>query len=321
MRPKFLLLSFVTVFLFTFSSFSQSKAPTQIVLKNVRVFDGTSDKLTSSTEVLVEGNKIKAIGSSAGKSASQNATIIDGGGRVLMPGLADTHVHLAFGSNSQMQTFTGDLGYNFIYQTKDAKDFLMRGVTVVRDMGGNVFGLKRAIDEGMVPGPRIYPSGATLSQTAGHGDFRFSNQSNASFGGDIPEYEKQGHGYIVDGVPMVLKAARENLRHGASQIKMMAGGGYSSPADPLMGNQYTFEEIQAAVATAKDWGTYVTIHSYHPEAINRAIDAGVMDIGHGQLLDEATLRKMADKGVFLSTQPFTVCQEPQLDDFSKSKLA
>ncbi len=321
MRPKLLLLTLVAVFLFSFSSFSQSEAPSQIVLKNVRVFDGTSDKLSGSTEVLVEGNKIKAIGTSASKGASQNATVIDGGGRVLMPGLADTHVHLAFGSNSQMQTFTGDLGYNFIYQTKDAKDFLMRGVTVVRDMGGNVFGLKRAIDEGMVPGPRIYPSGATLSQTAGHGDFRFSNQSNASFGGDIPEYEKQGHGYIVDGVPMVLKAARENLRHGASQIKMMAGGGYSSPADPLMGNQYTFEEIQAAVATAKDWGTYVTIHSYHPEAINRAIDAGVMDIGHGQLLDEATLRKMADKGVFLSTQPFTVCQEPQLDDFSNSKLA
>ena len=321
MNTKSIMLTFACICMFSFYSFSQSEAPSQIVLKNVRVFDGTSDKLTGSTEVLVEGNKIKSVGPTAGKSASQNATVIDGGGRVLMPGLADTHVHLAFGSNSQMQTFTGDLGYNFIYQTKDAEDFLMRGVTVVRDMGGNVFGLKRAIDEGMVSGPRIYASGATLSQTAGHGDFRFSNQNNASFGGDIPEYEKQGHGYIVDGVPMVLKAARENLRHGASQIKMMAGGGYSSPADPLTGNQYTFEEIQAAVATAKDWGTYVTIHSYHPEAINRAIDAGVMDIGHGQLLDEATLRKMADKGVFLSTQPFTVCQEPQLDDFSNSKLA
>ena len=321
MNTKSIMLTFACICMFSFYSFSQSEAPSQIVLKNVRVFDGTSDKLTGSTEVLVEGNKIKSVGPTAGKSASQNATVIDGGGRVLMPGLADTHVHLAFGSNSQMQTFTGDLGYNFIYQTKDAEDFLMRGVTVVRDMGGNVFGLKRAIDEGMVSGPRIYASGATLSQTAGHGDFRFSNQNNASFGGDIPEYEKQGHGYIVDGVPNVLTAARENLRHGASQIKMMAGGGYSSPADPLTGNQYTFEEIQAAVATAKDWGTYVTIHSYHPEAINRAIDAGVMDIGHGQLLDEATLRKMADKGVFLSTQPFTVCQEPQLDDFSNSKLA
>ena len=300
--------------------YGQTK-PEQMVFKNVRVFDGTSDQLTGTTEVLVEGNKIKAIGPTASKGASKKATVIDGGGRVLMPGLADTHVHLAFGSNSQMQTFTGDLGYNYIYQTKDAKGYLMRGVTVVRDMGGNVFGLKKAIDEGMVPGPRIFPSGATLSQTAGHGDFRFPNQDNHAFGGDYPAYVKQGHGYIVDGVPQVLTAARENLRHGASQIKMMAGGGYSSPADPLTGNQYTYEEIEAAVKTAKDWGTYVTIHSYHPEAINRAIDAGVMDIGHGQLLDEATLRKMADKGVFLSTQPFTVCNEPQLDDFSNSKLA
>ena len=300
-------------------AFGQVK-PEQIVFKNVRVFDGTSSQLSGATEVFVEGNKIKAIGPGASKGASKKATVIDGGGRVLMPGLADTHVHLAFGSNPQMQIFTGDLGYNYIYQTTDANGYLMRGVTVVRDMGGNVFGLKRAIDEGLVPGPRIYPSGATLSQTAGHGDFRFSNQDNHAFGGDFPAYVKQGHGYIVDGVPEVLTAARENLRHGASQIKMMAGGGYSSPADPLTGNQYTFEEIQAAVKTAKDWGTYVTIHSYHPEAINRAIDAGVMDIGHGQLLDEATLRKMADKGVFLSTQPFTVCNEPQLDDFSNSKL-
>ena len=314
------ILSLVFTGFFSFQAITQD-APSQTVFKNVRVFDGISDQLTGTVDVLVEGNKIKEVSANASKNASRNATVIDGGGRVLMPGLADTHVHLAFGSNSQMQTFTGDPGYNFIYQTKDAKDFLMRGVTVVRDMGGNVFGLKKAIDEGMVPGPRIYPSGATLSQTAGHGDFRFPNQDNHAFGGDFPAYVKQGHGYIVDGVPEVLTAARENLRHGASQIKMMAGGGYSSPADPLTGNQYTFEEIQAAVKTAKDWGTYVTIHSYHPEAINRAIDAGVMDIGHGQLLDEATLRKMADKGVFLSTQPFTVCNEPQLDDFSNSKLA
>ena len=101
----------------------------------------------------------------------------------------------------------------------------------------------------------------------------------------------------------------------------MAGGGYSSPADPLLGNQFTFEEIKAAVDTASDWGTYVTIHAYHPSAVNRAIDAGVKDVGHGQLLDEKTLRRMAKEGVFLSTQPFTVCNEPQLDAFSNSKLA
>jgi imidazolonepropionase-like amidohydrolase len=178
-----------------------------------------------------------------------------------------------------------------------------------------------ALDEGLVPGPRIYPSGGPLSQTAGHGDFRFPNQGNPRFGGPTPEFERQGHGYIVDGVPEVLAAARENLRHGASQIKLMAGGGYASPADPLLGNQFTFEEIKAALDTAADWGTYVTIHAYHPSAINRAIDAGVKDIGHGQLLDEKTLRRMADKGVFLSTQPFTVCHEPQLDAFSNAKLA
>ncbi len=136
----------------------------------------------------------------------------------------------------------------------------------------------------------------------------------------IKRKESEGHAYIVDGVPLVLAAARENLRHGASQIKLAAGGGYASPADPLLGDQFTFEEIKAAADAAGNWGTYVTIHSYHPSAINKAIDAGVKDIGHGQLLDKATLQKMADMGVFLSTQPFTVCNEPQLDDFSNSKL-
>ena len=132
---------------------------------------------------------------------------------------------------------------------------------------------------------------------------------------------EMGYTRIVDGVPLMLAGARENLRHGASHIKLAAGGGYSSPADPLTGNQFTFEEIKAAVDTAADWGTYVTIHSYHPSSINRAIDAGVKDVGHGQLLNKKTLRRMAKEGVFLSTQPFTVCHEPQLDDFSNSKLA
>jgi imidazolonepropionase-like amidohydrolase len=131
----------------------------------------------------------------------------------------------------------------------------------------------------------------------------------------------QGHARVVDGVPEVLAAARENLRHGASHIKLAAGVGYLSPADPLLGNQFTFEEMKAAVDVASDWQTYVTVHSYHPSAINRANDAGVKDVGHGQLLDEATLKRMAKEGVFLSTQPFTVCSEPQLDDFSNAKLA
>jgi imidazolonepropionase-like amidohydrolase len=188
-------------------------------------------------------------------------------------------------------------------------------------MGGASFGLKQAIDQGLAPGPRIYPSGGPLSQTAGHGDFRFPNQPHPRFGGDLPEIYQLGSGYLTDGVAEVLAATRENLRHGASQIKLMAGGGYASPADPLLGNQFTFDEIKAAVDTAADWGTYVTIHAYHNESINRAIDAGIKNVGHGQLLDKETLQRMANEGIFLSTQPFTVCSEPQLDDFSNEKLA
>jgi len=293
--------------------------PAQILFTKVNVFDGVSDQRIENANVLVEGNLIKTISTDA--ISADGATVIDGGGRTLMPGLADTHVHVAFSTLPAVDLLTGDPGYNFIHATKDAEAMLMRGVTVVRDMGGNVFGLKQAIDGGLVPGPRIYPSGGPLSQTAGHFDFRFPNQANPRFGGPTPEFVLQGQGYLVDGVPEVLAAARENLRHGASQIKLMAGGGYASPADPILGNQFTFEEIKAAVDTAADWGTYVTIHSYHPSAINRAIDAGIKDVGHGQLLDEKTLQRMADEGVFLSTQPFTVCQEPQLSDFSNEKLA
>ncbi len=303
----------------TLAADAKSEPKPRTLFTNVHVFDGKSEQRIMNANVLVEGNLIKQV--STKKIAADGATVIDGGGRTLMPGLADTHVHLAFASISQAVFFTGDEGWNFIHQTVDAKGFLMRGVTVVRDMGGNVFGLKKAIDEGIVPGPRIYPSGAILSQTAGHGDFRFRNQQAPRFGGPTAEFERQGQVYVVDGVPNVLQGARENLRRGASQIKMATGGGYASPADPLTGNQYTFDEIKAAVDTAADWQTYVTIHAYHPSSINRAIDAGVKDVGHGQLLDEATLRRMAKEGVFLSTQPFTVCNEPQLDEFSNSKLA
>jgi imidazolonepropionase-like amidohydrolase len=131
----------------------------------------------------------------------------------------------------------------------------------------------------------------------------------------------QGQGLIADGVPEVLAAARENLRLGASQIKIMTGGGYSSPADPLLGIQYTYDEVKAAVDAASNWGTYVTMHTYFPESVNMALDAGVKDVGHGQLLDKKTLQRMAKEGVFLSTQPFTECSEPQLSDFSNAKLA
>jgi len=302
------------------SAHAQDDAPaSRILFENVRVFDGISDTLTESTNVLVEDNLVSVVSPDA--TAADGATVIDGGGRTLMPGLSDTHVHIAFATIPQAQMFTGFPGYAYVRSTKDAEDMLMRGITSVRDMGGDTFGLKQAIDEGIVPGPRIFPTGFAISQTAGHFDFRFRNQEHPQLGGNQPRSAIDGHNIIVDGVPLVLAAARENLRKGASHIKLAAGGGYASPADPLMGNQFTFDEIKAAVDTAADWGTYVTVHSYHPSAINRAIDAGIKDVGHGQLLDKETLERMAKEGVFLSTQPFTLCSEPQLDAFSNAKLA
>ena len=293
--------------------------PAPILFTNVNVFDGVSDKLISNANVVVTGNMITAV--STEDLAVAGGSVIDGGGRTLMPGLSDTHVHIGMASLPLAALLVGLPGYPYIHSVGDAEDMLMRGVTSVRDMGGDTFSLKQAIDSGRVAGPRIYPSGSIISQTAGHGDFRFPNQKNPRFGGSIPVFVENGYGTIADGVPEVLAAARENLRHGASQIKLATGGGYSSPSDPLTGTQYTFDEIKAAVDAAANWGTYVTIHSYHPESINMAIDAGIRDVGHGQLLDEKTLRRMAKEGVFLSTQPFTECSEPQLDAFSNSKLA
>ncbi|WP_245813401.1 metal-dependent hydrolase family protein [Lutibacter agarilyticus] len=226
-----------------------------------------------------------------------------------------------FSSLPQAALLFGEPNFNVIYATKDAKAMLMRGITTIRDLSGNTFGLKKAIDEGLVPGPRIYPAGGMISQTAGHGDFRLPNQKHPEYGGAWPALYQQGHGYLADGPTEVMRATRENLKNGASQIKLATGGGYASPADPLMGIQYTFEEIKAAVDVAKNWGTYVTIHSYFPESINMAIDAGIKDVAHGQLLDKATLERMAKEEVFLSTQAFTLCSEPQNSEFSNEKLA
>ena len=310
----------VSSMVLTVSAMAQEDAPAgPILFTNVNVFDGVSDKLIKNTNVVVTGNMITAV--STKDLAVAGGRVIDGGGRTLMPGLSDTHVHLAFATIPMAPFLTGDPNYAVIHATRDAEAMLMRGLTSVRDMGGNVFGMKQAIDEGVIAGPRIYPSGGPLSQTAGHNDMRFTNQTHPRFGGTIAPLFHQGHAYIADGVPEVLAAARENLRYGASQIKVMAGGGYASPADPLTGTQYTYDEIKAAVDVAKNWDTYVTIHAYTAEAINQALDAGVMDVGHGQLLDKKTLERLAKDGVFLSTQPFTVCSEPQLSDFSNSKLA
>ena len=281
---------------------AQQTPPKEILFRNVRVLDVVGGQLGPSTSVLIRGDRIATIGSSA--TAPSGATIIDGHGKTLMPGLIDVHVHLTFGSMSLQalndpSTTPEKAG---AAAAASAGQMLMRGFTAVRDVGGPIFPLKKAIDSERTPGPRIWPSGAIISQTSGHGDFRAPSERSRRFFGKPSRAEEFGATFIADGRDEVLTATREDLRMGASQIKLMAGGGTSSEYDPIDVTQYTLDEMKAAVEAADDWNTYVTVHAYTPKAVRRAMEAGVKCIEHGQLLDESTIQLMAQKGVWLSAQ-------------------
>ena len=278
-------------------------APALTLFQNVRIFDGKSAALSPPSNVLVKGNVIESI-STAPIVADPAATVIAGGGRTLMPGLIDAHVHMAMSTVPQLLLVTADSNYTMLRQGKSAGEMLMRGFTSGRDVGGNTFGLKRSIDEGHLVGPRIWPSGAFISQTSGHGDFRQIHDLPRAPGDQLHFTERLGMTGVADGTDEVLRRVREQLMRGASHIKLMAGGGVSSDFDPLDVSQYTEAEIRAAVEAAEDWGTYVTVHAYTPRAIQKAIRAGVKCIEHGNLADEATARMMAEKGVWWSLQPF-----------------
>lgn len=281
-----------------------AQAPHAVLFEDVRVFDGTSPTLSAPSNVLVVGNVIQAVSTSpVTPPAGAEVTRIAGGGRTLMPGLIDAHTHITFATVSQLDVLTADIGFVHAAATREASDMLMRGFTSIRDLGGPAFGLKRAIDQGIVPGPRIYPSGAFISQTGGHGDFRLPNSVIAA-PGSLDYSERVGAAAIADSPDLVRQRAREQLALGAAQVKLMAGGGVSSVYDPLDVTQYTVGELRAAVEAADNWGTYVTVHAYTPRAVRQAIEAGVKCIDHGQLLDEATARLLAEKGVWWSLQPF-----------------
>jgi len=280
---------------------ASAQAPARTLIINVHVFDGRSPARLENASVLIEGRLIAEV--SAGEIDPDGAVVIDGAGRTLMPGLSNAHTHIMMQDLTLPVLLTSGLDYLTIVGARAAEAMLMRGFTTVRDMGGPVFGLKRAIDQGLVPGPRIYPSGATISQTSGHGDFRSALEIPAEAGVLTPP-ERMGATIIADGVPEMRKRAREVLRMGASQIKVMAGGGVSSSFDPLDVRQYSHAEMTAAVDAAEAWNTYVAVHAYTPKAVRAAIEAGVQCIEHGQMIDEETARLMAERGVWLSLQPF-----------------
>lgn len=274
-----------------------------VAFTNVQIFDGKSASLIAGRSLIVEGNKIKAIAAS-GERPPDGAQIIDGGGRTLMPGMIDAHWHALMCGIPEVVALTTDVPYVHLVAAQQAEQTLMRGFTTIRDVGGPSFALKRAIDQGMVAGPRIFPSGAMISQTSGHGDFRLRYEVPRGSNNDISHAEAAGISAIADGVPEVLRRVREQLLLGASQIKIMTGGGVSSAYDPIDVNQFTAEEIRAAANAASDWGTYVCSHVYTPDGIKRALQNGVRCIEHGQLADEDAVKMMADKDAWWSLQPF-----------------
>jgi len=288
---------------FCVTTIAQDVEPKQSTLiTNANIFDGTSDKLATGMSVLVEGNKIKTIAATV--EAPGGAIMIDAAGRTLMPGLSDCHWHAVQANTTNDVLLTSGLDYITLVAAAGARDTLMRGFTTVRDVGGPVFGLKRAIDEGLYEGPRIYPSGALITQTSGHADFRNPIEVPRQLGRDLAPQEQFGLMAVADGVPAVMQRVRENLMKGASQIKLTAGGGVASPSDPLDVSQFTGDELRAAVEVAETWNTYVAVHAYTPKAIQAALRAGVKSIEHGQLLDEETAKMIAEKRAALCLQPF-----------------
>ena len=270
---------------------AQDAAP-QTLIRNVNIFDGVNDGLAEGMSVLIEGNHIKAV--SADTIEADGATVIDGEGRTLTPGLIDMHTHSVFytpeGSNSYQDEWDAPAGGAMAAQgLRD--DALMKGITTVREIAGNSRGLARAMQRGLLVGPRIYTSGSVLSHTGGHGDWGDRNDMEVSdYGAQVQ------HSMIVNNRDDVILASRRNYRNGAHFTKIMAGGGVASRFDPLEILGATQEEMEAAVEIANDYGTYVAIHAYHDKSYQRALDAGVRSFEHGFLVSEDIVKQMAAKG-------------------------
>ncbi|MCA3189729.1 MULTISPECIES: amidohydrolase family protein [unclassified Cupriavidus] len=267
---------------------------TQILLQGGNVLDPVRGALLPRHDVLIDGERIVEV--SATPIHAPHARVIDVTGKTVMPGLIDLHVHVL--------ASLANLGVNAVQPNvlvaframPIMRGMLERGFTTVRDAGGADWGLSQAVATGLIPGPRIFPSGKALSQTGGHGDFRPRSDtlepcSCAFRAGAIAR--------VVDGVDAVRLAVREEIQKGATQIKIMASGGVASPTDPIGNTQYSEDEIRAIVAEAEAAQTYVMAHAYTPRAITRAVRCGARTIEHGNLVDAAAARVMREHGAYV----------------------
>lgn len=290
-----------------------------ILFNDVRIFDGVHAELTSGN-VLVEGNRIAKISTSK-IEPPPGAQVIEGHRRILSPGFIDIHAHLTISMprdrlNDLHPWVVGAIAGNA------ARSYLYSGFTTVRDAGGIHGDFAQAVNDGLLVGPRIFPSGAVITQTSGHGDFRGRSDPHpvlSRTGGDA--HLVHGLSVIADGVPLTLAAVRENLKTGATQIKIMGGGGVASDYDPIHTLQPSPEEIRAAVQAAGDWGTYVMAHAYTSEAVQRLVNNGVKVIEHALLIDEETAKLCADKGVVISTQVAIFRMGDDMPGMSEENLA
>ncbi|HVO89548.1 MAG TPA: amidohydrolase family protein [Casimicrobiaceae bacterium] len=264
------------------------------VLFGGRFLDPRQRDLRDGVEVLIEGDRIREVAERP--IASSSAARVDLRGRTLMPGLIDAHMHL-FLAEVNLR-FLEDMSLTLL-TTKAAlaaRQMLMRGFTSARDAGGSDHGIKTAIESGIVDGPRLFIAGIPISQTGGHGDHRRRTQTamECSCCSGLASMSR-----IADGVPEMLRTVRDELRKGADQIKLMVSGGVASQSDPLESLQFRVDEIEAAVEQATNWRSYVMAHAYSAPAILRAVECGVRTIEHGNLVDEAGARAMAQRGAYM----------------------
>jgi len=325
------------------------------LIKNVNIFDGENEKLLEGYDVLVVRKLIKKVakdiptegtyeldvktgglrektvqaacthvytvtvyeGPEKVEKKQVKVNVIDGGGRTLTPGFIDAHTHIMVNEPFEPLIYDRTQVYVGALATVSARDMLHWGFTTIRDLGGPSQGLKEVIDQGLIEGPRILPSGAFISQSSGHGDFdpRMTYLS-PYFTGQIDKAALFGWTLIADGVPEVMKATRENLRSGATQIKIMGSGSVTGAHDPLDVTEYTFEELQAIVKEAEKWGTYATIHAYSDEGVRNAVNAGVRAVEHALFASDETMKLMKEKDVFFSTQFFAFSATAEMAGFS-----
>ncbi len=267
------------------------------LISNVNVFDGKNSTILEHQNIVIDNYLVTEIFSGE-HSQEQFDQVIDGKGQYAIPGLTDAHVHLG---KTHIDGATAS--YDAIIGAVVAGKLLDHGITTVRDAGSVTTGLKRAIDEGVIPGPRIFPSMNYLSQTCGHGDSEYAHYNR-----DI-QYRNPRGVALCDGVAECRRAVREQFFLGASQIKIMAGGGMSSICDPVETLQFSLEEMKAIVETTADYGSYVLAHLYTPACIQRAVEAGVKSLEHGHWIDEETAKLIKDKDVFLNPCPQFTLEE------------